>query len=102
MKRKKYWEMTADELAATTKYFDESNVIATSRPLRAQERKKWQRIKRRGRPTIGQGHKRISVSIERGLLRKITALAKKRHISRSRLFAQVLEEALAQDGGTEQ
>ena len=99
MKRKKYWEMTADELAAATKDFDESHVIDNSRPLGAQERKQWQRIKRRGRPTVGQGHKRISVSIERGLLREITALARKRHISRSRLFSQVLEEALARDGG---
>jgi metal-responsive CopG/Arc/MetJ family transcriptional regulator len=37
------------------------------------------------------------VSLEQGLLQRVTALAKKRRISRSKLFAQVLEEALAHD-----
>jgi metal-responsive CopG/Arc/MetJ family transcriptional regulator len=44
---------------------------------------------------VGQGFKRVSVSLEKGLLKRATALAKKRRISRSKLFAQVLEEALA-------
>ena len=38
MKRKPYWEMTADELAAATRAFDEPGVADQSRPLTAAER----------------------------------------------------------------
>jgi hypothetical protein len=97
MKGKSYWEMTTAELAESTKQVDEPFVADRSRPLTSAERAQWNRIKRKkGRPRVGQGHKRISVSLERGLLQRVTALAKKRRISRSRLLAQVLEEALAQ------
>jgi len=97
MKRKPYWEMTSKELAEATKQFDDPFVIDRSRPLTPAERKQWKRIKRkRGRPKIGQGFKRISVSLEQGLLRRATALAKKRRVSRSQLLAQMLERALAE------
>jgi hypothetical protein len=96
MKKKPYWEMTTAELAEATKQFDVPFVVDQTRPLTAAERRQWNRMKRKkGRPKVGQGHKRISVSLERGLLRRVTALAKKRQISRSRLMALVLEEALA-------
>jgi len=96
MKRKPYWEMTTPELAEATRQFDEPFVVDRSRPLNAEERKQWQRVKRkRGRPKNGQGFQRISVSVERGLLKRVTALAKKRRVSRSKLFAQVFEKALA-------
>ncbi len=98
MKRKPYWEMTATELAEATKQFDKPFVIDQSRPLTTEEQKQWERIKRkRGRPKTGEGCKRVSVSLEQGLLKRATALARKRHISRSKLLAQVLEEALAQE-----
>lgn len=94
--RKPYWEMTANELAEATKQFDEPQVIDRSRPLNAAKRKQWNRMKRkRGRPRTGQGFKRVSVSMEQGLLKRVTALAKTRRISRSKLMAQVLEEALS-------
>jgi hypothetical protein len=97
MKRKPYWEMTSKELAEATKQFDDPFVIDRSRPLTPAEREQWKRIKRkRGRPKIGQGFKRISVSLEQGLLRRATALAKKRRVSRSQLLAQMLERALAE------
>ncbi len=95
MKKKPYWEMTTDELADATKQFDEPFVADQSRPLTPAEREQWNRTKRkRGRPRVGQGFKRVSVSLEQGLLRRVTALARKRHISRSKLLAMVLEEAL--------
>lgn len=93
--KKKYWEMTAEELNAATKEFDEPMVVDKSRSLTAQERERWKRIKGRGRPKVGQGHQRISVSIEKGLLKRATALAKKRRVSRSKLVAIALEQALA-------
>lgn len=96
MKRKPYWEMTAKELADATKQFDEPFVVDQSRPLTEAERRQWQKVRRgRGRPKIGRGAKRISVSLEQDLLKRVTALARKRRISRSKLLAQVLEEALA-------
>ena len=96
MKPKPYWEMTALELAEATKQFDEPFVVDQSRPLTRAEREQWKRIKRkRGRPRVGKGFQRISVSIEKGLLKRVTALAKKQRISRSKLFAQALQTALA-------
>src|SRR4051812_11461187 len=96
MKRKPYWEMTAADLAEATRPLDEPLVADQARPLTAAEQEQWQRVRRkRGRPKAGKGFKRVSVSIERGLLARVTALAKERRISRSRLFALVLEEALS-------
>ncbi|HET6878596.1 MAG TPA: hypothetical protein VFI31_00390 [Pirellulales bacterium] len=96
--KKKYWEMTTSELQAATKQFDEQMVVDQSRSLTASERKHWKRIKGRGRPKVGQGHQRISVSIEKGLLKRATALAKKQRVSRSKLVAIALEQALAGHG----
>ena len=97
MKRKPYWERTTEELAEATKLFDEPFVVDRSRPLTPEERKQWNRAKRkRGRPKVGQGFARISVSIEKQLLERATSFAKKRNISRSKLFALALEQALTQ------
>ncbi|HEV3259069.1 MAG TPA: ribbon-helix-helix protein, CopG family [Gemmataceae bacterium] len=98
MKRKRYWEMTAEELAAATKQFNKPFVAEKSRPLTPAQREQWQRVQRkRGRPRIGKGFKRISVSLERGLLKRVTAAARKRRISRSKLFAQAIEATLARE-----
>jgi hypothetical protein len=100
MKRKPYWEMTSDELAAATKEFDAPFVVDKSRPLTPAERKRWKNLKKkRGRPRVGRGFKRISVSIERGLLGRVNALARKRRVNRSKLLSLVLEEAIAREGG---
>lgn len=95
MKRKPYWEMTTGELQAATRGYDDSDVIDRSRPLTADERRTWNRLrKKRGRPKQGQGYRRISVSIEAGLLKQVTALAKKRQVSRSKLFALAIRDAM--------
>jgi len=95
---KPYWEMTTAELREATKQFDEPFVADQSRPLTPAEREQWKRVKRkRGRPKVGQGYKRVSVSLEQGWLKRATDLARKRRISRSKLLAQVLEQALAQE-----
>jgi len=95
MKQKPYWEMTRDELAEATKEFDAPLTIDKSRPLNRAERKQWERLKKKlGRPKVGAGFKRISVSIERGLLQRANRLARKRRVSRSKLIAQALEETL--------
>jgi len=97
MKRKPYWEMTRQELAEATKSFDEPFVIDQSRPLSPARREQWNRVRRkRAKPKIGQGFKRVSVSLEQGLLIRVTALAKEQGISRSMLVAKALEQTLAQ------
>jgi hypothetical protein len=98
MKSKRYWEMNTKELAEATKPFDEPFIVDQSRPLTPAEKEQWSRLSRKkGRPKVGQGFKRVSVSIEQGLLKRVTALAKKRRISRSSLVSKVLEQALAQE-----
>jgi hypothetical protein len=96
MKQKTYTRMMPAELAETTKRFDEEFVADEARPLTPDEHEQWNRVKsKRGRPKVGEGFQRISVSIEQGLLKRVTALAKERHMSRSQLLAQALEETLA-------
>jgi Ribbon-helix-helix protein, copG family len=96
MKSKAYWKMNPDELAKATEHFDKPFVIDESRPLTSAERAQWAKVRRkRGRPKIGKGFKRVSLSLEQDLLRRVTNLAKKRRISRSRLIALVLTDALA-------
>ena len=98
MKSKLYWEMNPEELAKATKHFDEPFVLDQSRPLNSAENEQWNRvIRKRGRPKVGEGFKRVSVSLEQGLLNRVTALAKKSRISRSMLVAKALEQALAQE-----
>jgi len=96
MTRKPHWEMTAKELAEATNQFDEPFVVDQSRALTASDRQKWDKVRnQRGRPRTGKGFKRVSVSLEQELLTRVTALAKKRRISRSRLIARALEHVLA-------
>ena len=98
MKKKPYWEMTTKELEAATRGYDDSDVVDRSRALTAEERRTWSRIrKKRGRPRQGQGFRRISVSIEAGLLKQITALAKKRNVSRSQLFAMAIRDSMSKN-----
>jgi len=98
MRGKPYWEMTRQELAEATKSFDEPFVIDQSRPLSPARREQWKRVSRkRAKPKISQGFKRVSVSLEQELLRRVTALAKRRRISRSMLIAKALEQALAKE-----
>ncbi len=98
MKQKPYSQMTSAELANVTQRFDQEFVADESRPLTEDEQSQWTRVKaRRGRRKVGEGFQRISVSIESGLLKRVTALAKERRISRSQLFAQALQDELARN-----
>jgi hypothetical protein len=51
--------------------------------------------RRRGRPIVGKGARRIQVSLERTLLAQADELARQRRISRSELIATGLRLALA-------
>ncbi len=88
-------DMTAAELARATRQYDEEFIFLKTRPLNAKERKLWQQIKRgRGRPKIGAGAKKISVSLEGDLLKAADAMAKKKGINRSELIASFIAAGL--------
>jgi predicted transcriptional regulator len=95
MKRTKpYTQMTADELADATKQYD-AMVIDKTKPLSARERRLWNQAKRgRGRPKIGAGCKKISISLEKDLLEKADVLAQKTGRNRSELIAELVAAGL--------
>ena len=69
--------------------------LARSRPLNAEERRRWRRFKNKmGRPRVGQGAKTISLTVENGLLKQADAYAKAHGITRANLVAQGLRTIL--------
>lgn len=95
----KYARMTAKELSSETAVFDEEMVVTKSRPLTAEERAWWERVRRRpGRPRRGRGAKVISVSLEQELLARSDALARNLGISRALLIERGLKAVLAAEG----
>ncbi|MGD0771145.1 MAG: ribbon-helix-helix protein, CopG family [Tepidisphaeraceae bacterium] len=91
---KPYTQMSAAELAEATKQYD-AMVIDKTRPLNSKERKLWEQAKRgRGRPKIGKGAKKVSISLENDLLRKADAIARKRGLNRSELIAGFVMDGL--------
>jgi hypothetical protein len=97
-KPKPLWKMNPKELTNATAQFDRPFIVDESRPLTPDERNQWENVRRkRGRPRVGKGFKRVSLCLEQDLLTRVTNLAKKRRISRSSLIALVLTDALAQE-----
>jgi hypothetical protein len=93
---KPYWEMNTEELRNATQEFDAERKGLPGRPLSAARRKQWERLRHKpGRPTVGKGHRVISVSIEQGLLDSVDALATRRKLSRASLIAHALRSVLA-------
>jgi hypothetical protein len=94
---KPYDRMTSQELAKAAAKFDAEIVIDSSREQTSAERAQWQRAKRkRGRPRVGRGVQVISVSIEKGLLKKTDQLAKKLGVRRTQLISRGLEAVLSE------
>ena len=59
------------------------------------ERRQWRRFKSKmGRPKVGKGVKTISLTVEKGLLKKADAYAKLHRISRAKLVAKGLETVI--------
>ena len=99
-KRKKYWEMTTAELAEATREFDEPFVAEKGRPLNAAEREQESRFRMKlGRPRQGKGAKAVSVTMERGLLSRADAFAKRLGLSRAQFIARSLEQAMRRKTG---
>jgi hypothetical protein len=97
-RKKKYWTMTTDELAAATREFEEEGVAESFRPMTPSEEAAWQAAVRKraaGRARNGKDLKVISLGIDAGLLKRVDRVAKKRGISRAKLVAEGLEAVLA-------
>ena len=96
---KPYWEMTTAELREATKQFDEEFVGDKGRPLTPDEQALWERVKAKGEPLVnGKAEARIAVRIDEALLKRCTALAKKKRLSRDALIARGLRALLAAEG----
>ena len=87
-------DMSAAELAEATKAFDRPFAFEQARPMSDAERAQERRL-RRGRPRIGKGARKISISMESGLLKKADAYAKKAGTSRSTLIAKFVVAGLS-------
>jgi hypothetical protein len=103
MSRKKtakpYWEMTTEELREATKDFDNEFVADKAQPLTPQMRVRWQRAKnKQPRTENGEEERTVVVRLEKRLLDRCTALAKKKRISRDALIARSLKALLAAEG----
>jgi hypothetical protein len=93
--KKRYWEMTSNELASATKEFDREFIADTFGPPPAKAQQQLKRARRRGRPRVGKGARRVLITVERTLLAQADAYAKSRGLNRSQLVARGLKYAMA-------
>jgi hypothetical protein len=98
MKKKKYQDMTAAELAWATRKYDRPGTIDRTRPMTPAERSEEQKARRAGRPKIGMGIQRINISIEGSLLAQADEAARRQKVGRSQLIAEGLRLVLRAAG----
>lgn len=96
--KKPYWEMNTIELGAATREFDQEMPGLPGKPLSAAMRERLARARRRGRPRIGLGAEKVRISLERELLSRTDAAARRLRLSRSQLIAKYLREGLRRAG----
>ena len=90
---------SADELARLTAEFDRENVVDEFHALSPASRRRWTNVKRKpGRPRKGRGVKVISVSVERTLLARSDAVARRLGVTRAGLIERGLKAILAAQG----
>jgi hypothetical protein len=96
---KPYWKMTTEEQRQATREFDEEFVAEKARPLTPEMEARWRRAKAKSpQADNGAGEQTIAVRLERALLDRCTALAKKKRISWDALIARGLRALLAAEG----
>jgi hypothetical protein len=93
---KRFSQMTAEELAEATADLDREFVADTFGPPSPAMAAQWRRaVRKRGRPRVGRGVKVISVSVEKELLSRSDALARRLKVRRAALVARGLRAVLA-------
>jgi len=96
---KPYWEMTTAELREATKQFDEEFIADKGRPLTPEEQALWEQVKAKGEDaTNGKPQQTIAVRLDKTLLERCSALAKKKRLTRDALIARGLRALLAAEG----
>jgi hypothetical protein len=91
--------MTTAELREATKQFDEEFVAEKSRPLTPEEQALWEQVKAKSlRGGDGETEQTITVRLDKSLLDRATALARKKRLSRDALVARGLRALLAAEG----
>ena len=103
MNRKKntkpYWDMTTEELREATKEFDEEFVADRAKPMTPKMKARWERAKAKlPHSEKEQTEQTIAVRLDKALLDRCTALAKKKRLSRNALVARGLRALLAAEG----
>lgn len=90
---------STDELEHLTAEFDRENVVDEFHALSPASHRRWTTVKRKpGRPRKGRGVKVISVSVERTLLARSDAVARKMGVTRAGLIERGLKAILAAQG----
>ncbi len=93
--QKAYWDMTAAELREATRKFDFGDGgPAQAPPLEARAQQLRARRKKAGRPRVGEGARRVSVSIEGKRLKLIDREAKRLGLNRSEFIARAITKQL--------
>lgn len=96
---KRFTEMNLEELRKATADLDREFIADEFGPLPPEAKVIWRRAKRKiGRPKVGKGAKVISVSVEKGLLARSDALARRLGIRRAALIARGLHRVLEEAG----
>ncbi|QOV88802.1 type II toxin-antitoxin system HicB family antitoxin [Humisphaera borealis] len=68
---------------------------ARMKPLTATQQREESRARRKaGRPRVGAGAEKLRVSMERTLLKRVDAYARKKGVSRSELIAESLKRTI--------
>ncbi len=95
MKKTKWSEMDASELKSATKQYDaEFAADAESKPLTPMQRAVHRKARKAGRPKLGKGAQIVSLSVEKQLLAKADAYAKRHGLGRSEMFIMGLKGLL--------
>jgi hypothetical protein len=84
------------QIDAIADEFDQEFVESKSKPASAKEQARFERARRRGRPPVGEGAEKIRISVERSLLRRTDAAARRIGASRSELIALALAAVVSE------
>jgi hypothetical protein len=94
----RYGRMTARELDRETELFDREFAADGAVPLSVRQKAQELRARRRGRPRIGKGTKRVMVTVERDLLRATDDYARRHGLTRAALIARGLQSVIGKAG----
>jgi hypothetical protein len=92
---KPYWEMTTAELRKATREFDDPAYQPPALPQTAEDVAQQCRAKNKGgRPRKGRGAQTVSLTVEKALLARSDAYAKRLGVSRAELVQRGLNAIL--------